>query len=608
MRLRNEPPQEGGSRTKHEMTVFMDKGFKSSMHAVGSFTVEPHPGTQVFEVFGNVLDFPGVDPAPIRDGEDPYGTSGHFRYRFLSIQNCSPLRSKFDKPVKNDEWVIHGDGHLVRADDQWIDAWGEEFGKQNWLRRSHAGSQHPTRGKPSVYKQVMQDTSHVVIERIEFDLPWQWPPRGVRQFLRGDKLTDDSIRAGVLRLAERAWRRPLLDDERTELEQRIQAKLAASPAKLDALRDLVAGILADARFLFLSDAEKTNRLRNHELVARLAAFLWRSIPDERLREIAASDEPIGDDELQRQVARLIADPRSERFVANFAADWLAFHRFEQIAVNPNYYGWWNPHFKHYMKQESIAFLATLLRENLSCLNCLSSDFVVVNDMMAKFYGLPQPASGHRFSRVPAPPQRGGVLTQASFLLAHSNGEDSHAVHRGIWLRSRLLGDPPRDPPPGVPALDDLKLPEADRVSIKERLALHRTGICYDCHKNIDPWGIAMEAYDATGKVRQQILRIPANDKKRLNLPVVQEAEIRDRSINGMRELQHYLRDDCHAEFSRGFSAALLSFALGRPLNYKDDHALKTITTHFEQHDHRMSDLIQAIVMLPEFRRPHEVKP
>ncbi len=601
VRVRNEPPQNGGERTKHELTVFLDKGFKSSMHAVDSFTVAAKSEVQTFEVFGNVFDYPGVDPAPLRDGENPYGVMAHFKYRYITVQNCSPLTSPSDKPVNNQEWIVHGDGHYVRADDQWIAAWGDDFAKKNWLKPSHGGAQHHSLGKPSVYKEVMKDTSHVIVERIEFDMPWQWPPKSVQPFLNEGSLTDASIAKGVHAVARRAWRRPLLDDEAASLDALIDDKLRTSPSRADALRDTLAAVLADSRFLFYSNVEESSRLRNYELVSKLAGFLWRSVPDETLLRLADQNVAISDAELMSQVKRIISDSRSKRFLADFTSDWLAFSKLRQIAVNPNYYGWWNPHFKHYMKQESIAFLSILLHEDLSCLHCLSSDFVVVNDMMAKFYGIPKPDSGHRFSKVPAPAERGGVLTQAAFLLAHSTGEDAHAVHRGVWLRSRLLGDPPRDPPPAIPTLNELDVPQSQELSTKNRLSLHRTGVCYDCHRDIDPWGVAMESFDATGKSRKKILRILTEPKKRLNLPVVQQTEIRGRSIHSMNDLKELLREECSDEFASGFSASLLSFALGRPLTYKEDSTLDSITEHFQKSDYRMAALINAIVLTPEFR-------
>jgi len=604
--LRNEPPQNGGERIKHEMTVFLDKGFKSPMHAVQNFTVEARPGTQVFEVFGNVEDFPGVDPSPVPKDRPAYGPEWHFCSRILSVQNCTPLTSRADKPVKNDAWVVNGDAHLVRADDQWIDAWGEDAAAKKWLRRSHLGSTHNTRGRPSVYKEVMKDTSHVIIERIEFEMPWQWPPKSVQPFLKEGKLTAESISAGVRWFAPRAWRRPLTADEAVRLDEAIARRLAATPSRTAALRDLLVMVLSDARFLFYSDAETLTGLRNHELVARLASFLWRTVPDDALGRLAAKDTPVTDAELAQQVERMVADARSERFVADFAAGWLAFDKFDQIAVDPNYYGWWEPEFKPYMKKEAIAFLSTLLRENLSCLNLLSSDFVVVNDVMAKFYGMAPPASGHRYSKVPAPPHRGGVLTLPAFLLAHSTGADSHVVQRGVWLRGRLLGDPPRDPPPGVPALADLQVGDADRLSVKDRLAAHGQGTCYDCHKDIDPWGIALEEFDATGKFRSRILRI-AEGKHRLQLPVVATTEIRQFPVSGGDALRRYLLASRRDDFARGFSACILSFALGRPLNYQDDDMVTQVAAQFKAGDYRLEALLKAIVTHPGFRHPSRKK-
>ena len=593
--LRTEPPQNGGERQAQEMTVFMDKGFKSPMHAVDSFTVKAKAGTQMFEVFGNVLDFPGVDPSPVRDDEDPYGIETHFKYRFITLQNCSPLSSPSDKPVNNKDWIVHGDGHYVRADDQWVDAWGAEFGKKNWLKPSHRGAQHHTLGKPSVYKQVMQDTSYVVVERIEFDMPWQWPPASMQQFLADGQLTDRSMNDGVRSLAEQAWKHPLSEDEIRELDGLVQAEFKSAPSKTDALRNVLATVMADARFLFLSNTQTAARQKNLERVAWLAAFLWRSTPDRKLLELANRNEPVSERELQLQVDRMLADRRSRRFVADFTSQWLNFSKLDQTAVNPNYYGWWNPHFKHYMKLESIEFLDLLLRKKLSCLNCLSSDFVVLNDIMAKYYGIAKPNSGHRFSKVPAPAERGGILTQASFLTAHSTGEDAHAVQRGVWLKARLLGDPPRDPPPAVPALEDLDVPDSHMLSTKDRLAAHRTGVCYDCHKNIDPWGVAMEGFDATGKPRRKILRIIEDPKKRLQLPVESSTEISGIAVHGMSDLKQLMRQNHAADFARSFSKAMLSFAWGRPLNYHDDEQLERVTGHFRQHDHRLDELVKAIV-------------
>ena len=606
IRMRNEPPKDGGTLAKHEFSVFFDRGFKSPQHTIDNFTVEAKPGSQEFEIFGNVFDFPGVDPAPVSK-EDPYGIMAHFHYRFLTVQNSSPLTSPADKPATNQNWVIFGDAHFIRADDRWTDAWGQDFARRNWLKPSHGGSDHRTRGKPAVYKEVMKDTSYAVIERIEFDLPWQWPPASVQPFMKEGKLDDKAITFGVKSLAERAWRRPLTENENKELDALIRQKLNTSDSKTDTLRDLLMAVLADTRFLFFTDIEKTQKMQNHELVSRLAAFLWRSAPDKKLFDLADRAKAITDTELSAEVKRMLKDSRAERFIADFTYSWVGLPKLDQIAINPNYYRWWNPKYKDYIRQEPIAFMKTLLQEDLSCLNLLSSEFMVINDVMAKYYGVDLPESGHRFSRVPASDGRGGILTQAAFLLAHSDGEDAHAVNRGVWLRGRLLGDAPRDAPPEVPALSDLGETNSDfaALSTKERLSIHRKGICLDCHADIDPWGVAMESLDATGKFRDKILRLTPDQKlKKRVLKVIDEAEVRGSPIKGINDLKNLLLEKHTNDFARGFSSSMLSFALGRPLSYNENKALAHLTSEFEKSDYKMASLIDKIVRLPAFRHPN----
>ena len=202
----------------------------------------------------------------------------------------------------------------------------------------------------------MKDTSYAVIERIEFDLPWQWPPASVQPFTKEGKLDDKAITFGVKSLAKRAWRRPLTEDENKELDALIRQKLNTPDSKTDTLRDLLMAVLADTRFLFFSDVEKTQKMQNHELVSRLAAFLWRSAPDKKLFDLADRTKAITDTELSAEVKRMLKDSRAERFIADFTYSWVGLPKLDQIAINPNYYRWWNPKYKDYIRQEPIAFM------------------------------------------------------------------------------------------------------------------------------------------------------------------------------------------------------------------------------------------------------------
>jgi hypothetical protein len=249
-----------------------------------------------------------------------------------------------------------------------------------------------------------------------------------------------------------------------------------------------------------------------------------------------------------------------------------------------------------MKQECVEFFAHVLSKDLSCLSFLESDFVLVNETLAEHYGIPNVFTP-RFVPVAAPEHRGGgVLAQAAIMLAHSDGQDAHAVNRGVWIRSRLLGDPPSDPPPDIPSLPE---PSGDAktgaVSVKQRLDLHlKTGTtCFDCHKDIDPWGIAAEDFDAVGLPRTTIQKAG---------PVVKKVVIDEQEINGLLPLKQFLLKHRHEQFAYGFTRHMLSYALGRPLTFRDEKTVLALQSEFKKSGYNMRSLIEAIVTSNEFRQ------
>ena len=246
-----------------------------------------------------------------------------------------------------------------------------------------------------------------------------------------------------------------------------------------------------------------------------------------------------------------------------------------------------------MKQESIEFFSEILFKDLSCLNFLESDFVMVNGRLAEHYGIPE-VHTQRFTRVAAPKSRGGgALAQGSVLLAYSTGQDAHAVNRGVWIRSRLLGDPPSDPPPDVPALGAQKDEPTQRgpLSIKQRLESHLAAgtTCYDCHKDIDPWGVALEGFDAVGLPRTKIKLLPdikiSNLHARVSRPaggtVVKDVVIDEQEIDGLLPLKQFLLKHRHEQFAYGFTRHMLSYALGRPLTYRDEPTVLALQSEFQ---------------------------
>ena len=290
---------------------------------------------------------------------------------------------------------------------------------------------------------------------------------------------------------------------------------------------------------------------------------------------------------------------------NFVAQWVDFTRVDQIAIDPNYYPAFKERglrIKEYMKQECVEFFAHVLSKDLSCLSFLESDFVLVNETLAEHYGITDVFTP-RFLPVAAPEHRGGgVLAQAAIMLAQSDGQDAHAVNRGVWIRTRLLGDPPSDPPPGVPSLPE---PSGDAktsgpVSIKQRLDLHlKVGTtCYDCHKDIDPWGIATEGFDAVGLPRTTIQKAG---------PVVKKVVIDEQEIDGLLSLKQFLLKQGHGQFAYGFTRHMLSYALGRPLTFRDERIVRALQSEFEESGYNMRSLIKSIVTSTVYRQGSQSK-
>ena len=256
-----------------------------------------------------------------------------------------------------------------------------------------------------------------------------------------------------------------------------------------------------------------------------------------------------------------------------------------------------------MQAETLQFFSEVFYKNESALNFLDSDFAMLNEPLAKHYGLPGPR-GSEFERVELGPdsQRGGVLTQSSVLLGNSTGADSHPVKRAVWIRERLLDDPPADPPPNVPSLDSTN-PEFASLSVREQLRLHREEpACNDCHRGIDPWGISLENFGADGLWRDEILRKRSKGKGRVGQPVTTNTTLPDGfELAGVQDLKAYLLEHRRQQFARAFTSKVLSYALGRSLEITDEATLDELTTKFVEADYRIAQLVQLVVASEPFQ-------
>jgi hypothetical protein len=364
-------------------------------------------------------------------------------------------------------------------------------------------------------------------------------------------------------------------------------------------------VLISPDFLFLVEPSGSSKrsISDWELASRLSYFLWSSMPDTHLFNLAKKEALRKPEILEKEISRMISDERSWQFVEQFADQWLDIGALQRVAINPNYYPEFDPTLKASMRGETIHFFGELFQKNLSALNILDSNFTMLDEPLAKHYGLAGP-KGSRFERVSIKPgdHRGGVLAHGSVLLGNSTGEDSHPVKRAVWIRERLLDDAPAPPPPDVPALDSTD-PNFAALSVRDQLAEHRKQIsCNECHRNIDPWGISLENFGADGLWREQILRKKVKGKGMIKLPVLSEAILPDgKKIEGIADLKKHLLEDRREQFARAFTSKLLTYALGRRLELIDQKTVDELTSKFIKSDYRIKDLIYLIVASKTFQ-------
>ena len=485
-----------------------------------------------------------------------------------------------------------------------------------WLDNAYAeGRNKPLKargkGKKSKPQKGPRTFPEIEVASMEFSGPIfdQWPPSHHQAILFPSDLSsnEDAYSKAILeRFATRAFRRPV---EQSDLAPYLRFFKSIRPKMgsfEEAIRETLAMVLISPDFLYLVEPSGTSKrtLNDWELASRLSYFLWSTMPDKRLFELARSGKLKSPDVVKKEVTRMIADPRSWQFVEQFADQWLDVGALQRVAINPNYYPKFDPSLKASMRGETLHFFAELFQKNLSALNIIDSEFTMLDEALATHYGLAGP-KGSRFEKVtlPAEDPRGGILTHGSFLLGNSTGEDSHPVKRAVWIRERLLDDPPADPPPNVPDLDSTD-PNFAKLSIRDQLAEHRKQIsCNECHRGIDPWGIPLENFGADGLWRKQIVRKNGKNRKGgLKLPVDANSTLPGgQEVGSVDDLKSHLLKERKDQFARAFTAKLLAFALGRDLELVDEKTVDELTVKFIKSNHRIQDLVHLIVASPPFQ-------
>ncbi len=345
---------------------------------------------------------------------------------------------------------------------------------------------------------------------IEGPLHAEWPPAPHRKLFagvlrEGSEPGREEAEALLARFMREAWRRPVTEAELVRKLRLYDAEIEGGADFYEAVKAPLVAAMTSPAFLFLAEPVAVGEaLDAHQVAARLAYFLWSSMPDAELRALAEDGGLLGAAALREQVDRMLADPRSEAFCDHFAGQWLELRKIGANPPAPDLFPRYDRHLEVSMAEESVAFFRTVLSEDLSVMNFIRSDFVTVNERMARYYGI-DGVRGDAMRKVPVGEgaRRGGVVTQASVLCVTSNGTRTSPVVRGTWILKNLLGTDPGLPVANAGEIAP-KVPGIDKATVRQRLEIHRELTqCARCHNKIDPLGFALENYDAAGAWRDR---------------------------------------------------------------------------------------------------------
>ena len=408
---------------------------------------------------------------------------------------------------------------------------------------------------------------------------------------------EESARHILAALMRRAYRRPVTD---TDLRGPLDLyRRGRAEGDFDAGIELaLSGVLVSPNFLFRVEQDpagrapnSTYRISDLELASRLSFFLWSSIPDDQLLDLAAAGKLHQPAVLQRQVTRMLADPRSRTLVTNFAAQWLHLRNLASITPDMRLFPDFDDNLRQAFRQETELFFESILREDRSALELLRANYTFVNERLAKHYGIPH-VYGSRFRRITLDEdsERGGLLRQGSILTVTSYATRTSPVIRGKWVLDNLLGLPPPPPLPDVPALKDNTVD--GNLTVRKRLAEHRSNpTCAACHNLMDPLGLSLEKFDAVG--RRRTVEAGAAIDASGGLPDgSQFADVQGLEAALLRRPE---------VFVGAFAEKLLTYASGRGVEYYDAPAIRTIVRDARAKDFRMSSIILGVVKSQPFQ-------
>jgi hypothetical protein len=404
----------------------------------------------------------------------------------------------------------------------------------------------------------------------------------------------------------RAFRRPVTEEEQRHFVQATLAKLDQGHTFYDAMQYGYQLILSSPDFLFLLNQSPESKLDEFALASRLSYFLWSTAPDAELLSLAAKGELHRPAVLRAQVERMLNSPLAHRFTANFTGQWLDLRRIDFTIPDPVLYSDFDPLLLWSMPRETELFFEEVLKNDLSLLNFVDSDWSMLNERLGILYGIPvEPGSSFHKTAIPTASRRGGVMTQASVLKVTADGTRTSPVLRGAWILDRILGQPPSPPPPDVPAIEpDIR----GATTIRQQLDKHRnTPACATCHNHIDPPGFALESFDPIGNWRE-FYRVTTRTREGLvNLPygsgrpiyrgpdVEQGGQTADgRAFHDITDYKRLLLAD-KDQIARNLVQRMLIYATGGEIQFADREVVEQIVDTLREKNYGLRTLVHEVV-------------
>jgi hypothetical protein len=401
-------------------------------------------------------------------------------------------------------------------------------------------------------------------------------------------------------LARQAYRRPLTDADTGRLLSFYQTGRSGGDFE-DGVERGIQFILAHPEFVFRTETEPGNRqadqayrVNDLELAARLSFFLWSTGPDEQLLNLAAAGRLKDPAVLEQQVRRMLGDSRARELAKNFAGQWLQLRTLQTAAPAGTLFPDFDDNLRQAFRTEAEMFFESIVREDRSPLDLLNGDYTFLNERLARHYGIADVYGSH-FRRVALPAEfemRRGLLGKGAILLATSISDRTSPVERGKWVLMNILGVIPPEPPPNVPPLKPSGTGQAVDQTMRQRMEEHRqNAACASCHKMMDPIGFALENFDAVGRWRTRDAGRPLELSGQLTDGTKIEGVV------GLRQaLERY-----SPQFMRTFTEKLLTYALGRGVEYQDMPVVRTVVREAASHDYRFSSVVLGIVTSAPFQ-------